>query len=287
MRKIDKIQGSDEWLEFRKTGIGASDIGAIMGLSPFKKAIDVYNDKKGLGKPQFSSNAMLRGTVYEEEAREKYNKANNTNFQPIVVQHDDFDYFYASLDGYDEASGEVLEIKTPTNKKLIYQASIGQIPDYYESQIQWQLFCTGAKTAIYLVYDPEGSEMHEIIVERDDERIEVLKGAAIDFWVNLTQGIAPEDPSEHISLDFPDFIDKFAEYATYARIKSDAEKKLKELKPFLIDLGDDGNWSAHGLKFTHSQGKTSYDYKAMETDGVDINKYKKEGVPFYKIGIVK
>lgn len=34
-----------EWLKNRQTGIGGSDVAAILGLSKWKTPLDVYNDK--------------------------------------------------------------------------------------------------------------------------------------------------------------------------------------------------------------------------------------------------
>ena len=36
------IQNRQEWLRERKTYIGGSDIGAILGLSSFNSALDIY-----------------------------------------------------------------------------------------------------------------------------------------------------------------------------------------------------------------------------------------------------
>ena len=35
----------EEWLEFRRKGIGGSDAGAICGLNPYRTAINVFLDK--------------------------------------------------------------------------------------------------------------------------------------------------------------------------------------------------------------------------------------------------
>lgn len=40
---------SDEWLQYRKRGIGASEVGAILGLSPYKSSIELFYDKIGEG----------------------------------------------------------------------------------------------------------------------------------------------------------------------------------------------------------------------------------------------
>lgn len=32
----------EQWLEYRRLGIGGSDVAAIMGISPFRTARDIY-----------------------------------------------------------------------------------------------------------------------------------------------------------------------------------------------------------------------------------------------------
>ena len=34
-----------EWLTYRRQGIGGSDVAAILGISPFRTARDLYDDK--------------------------------------------------------------------------------------------------------------------------------------------------------------------------------------------------------------------------------------------------
>ena len=48
LEKIELNHGSPEWLTFRKTGIGGSDAAAILGMSPFKSNIEVWEEKVGL-----------------------------------------------------------------------------------------------------------------------------------------------------------------------------------------------------------------------------------------------
>lgn len=38
----------EDWLSYRKLGIGGSDVAAIMGISPFATIRDLYNDKVGI-----------------------------------------------------------------------------------------------------------------------------------------------------------------------------------------------------------------------------------------------
>ena len=38
----------EEWLAYRRRGIGGSDVAAIMGISPFRTARDLYFGKRGI-----------------------------------------------------------------------------------------------------------------------------------------------------------------------------------------------------------------------------------------------
>ena len=42
------VLSRDEWLNYRRLGIGGSDVAAIMGISPFATIRDLYYDKVGI-----------------------------------------------------------------------------------------------------------------------------------------------------------------------------------------------------------------------------------------------
>ena len=42
------ILSREDWLSYRRLGIGGSDVAAIMGISPFATIRDLYNDKFGI-----------------------------------------------------------------------------------------------------------------------------------------------------------------------------------------------------------------------------------------------
>ncbi len=41
------MSARDEWLAARRTGLGGSDVGAILGLSPFRTPVDAWLEKTG------------------------------------------------------------------------------------------------------------------------------------------------------------------------------------------------------------------------------------------------
>lgn len=61
-----KDMDRESWLQYRKNGIGASEVGAIMGLSPYKSSIELFYDKIGEGLGYTIENLqMFLGTEQE------------------------------------------------------------------------------------------------------------------------------------------------------------------------------------------------------------------------------
>ena len=60
------------WHEARKSGLGGSDIAAVLGLSKWASPMDVWYQKRGLVDPLEESNAMRRGRLLEPAIAEWY-----------------------------------------------------------------------------------------------------------------------------------------------------------------------------------------------------------------------
>ena len=57
----------EQWLGFRKCGLGASEVGAVMGLSQYKSNVELFYDKIGQGLGFSVENiAMFMGTELEQ-----------------------------------------------------------------------------------------------------------------------------------------------------------------------------------------------------------------------------
>lgn len=66
---VVKIKKSDyqNWLEFRKSGIGGSEIGTVMGVNPYMSSIELYYKKLGLfDDAKIENVAMFMGNFMEE-----------------------------------------------------------------------------------------------------------------------------------------------------------------------------------------------------------------------------
>ena len=65
----------DEWLKYRKQGIGGSDAGAICGLNPYTTAMHVYYDKTSETVSDTDSEAMRQGRDLEDYVARRFMEA--------------------------------------------------------------------------------------------------------------------------------------------------------------------------------------------------------------------
>jgi len=177
---VNVEQGSKEWLEFRSTGIGSSDAPIIMGVSPWKTAHQLYLEKSKQVKPEKrKSNAMTRGNVLEVAARNYFELLVGADFFPVVYRDEELDFIIASLDGYNQERGEILEIKAPGVKDHV-TAIQGKIPDKYFPQCQHLIMVSKTNLCNYFSYD--GRNGIHIKCPIDKEYIKILREKEIKFW---------------------------------------------------------------------------------------------------------
>ena len=93
------IQQSQEWLDYRKSKIGASDAPVIMGVSPWCTPYKLWMQKNDLIPDTYKSRAMSRGIAMEDTARAFFSLETGVLVEPSVVVHSDLDWMIASLDG--------------------------------------------------------------------------------------------------------------------------------------------------------------------------------------------
>ena len=62
------------WLQERKTYIGGSDLGCILGLSKYKSALDIYLDKTTDIIDETTSEAAHWGNVLEDVVAQEYSR---------------------------------------------------------------------------------------------------------------------------------------------------------------------------------------------------------------------
>ena len=175
-------QGTDEWLRWRERGIGASEVGTMLGDNPYETAEDLWATKCGLKPPKVTTAAMLRGHRLEPAIRQVYETEISHSLRtPLCAEHDDLPWLRASLDGIDQDHVEILEIKAASSLGVWRENSFGLVT-YYYWQCQQQLLVTGAERADLFCWmpdkDPGPPLLFHILPDYDAQRRIVQQSVA-------------------------------------------------------------------------------------------------------------
>ena len=158
-------QGSKEWLEWRHTGIGASDASTIMGDNPFQTPDELLYQK--INKINIEPTAKMRkGTKLESKARDLYIEFRGIEVIPRCLQDKKDPWLIACMDGISKDYKHIVEIKCEDS------AYWEDAKNYY-GQLQHQMMITGLKEVDYWCYWP-GYEPKFQTVKRDDNYIKLL-----------------------------------------------------------------------------------------------------------------
>lgn len=91
----------EEWLELRTKGIGGSDAGILMGVSPYKSRFGLWAEKTGKATSTFSGNEATEwGHDLELLVAQKYAKRTNAQVLawPVMLAHPKFPFMQANVD---------------------------------------------------------------------------------------------------------------------------------------------------------------------------------------------
>lgn len=180
-------QRSKEWFDARLGRFTASRITELLGIKglnltgenyAFEKACELVH---GIDEEEnFETFDMKRGTELEPIAFRKFKELKELEF--IEVKETTFfpfgDNAGASPDGL-VGDDSILEIKCPRSTKFfkLVAKGIEAVDNNYIDQMQMQMLCTNSQRCYFFNYIIfKGKEMwHEIIIERDEARIELIK----------------------------------------------------------------------------------------------------------------
>lgn len=322
------------WLEQRRTGIGGSDVAAVLGLSAFRTPTDVYLDKIGEGKPQEATEAMHFGSLLEDIVAQEFSRRTGMKVQRVnTMLCENFLHRLTKLPGWNALTSSwaianidraiinpsvaktvrvtkpeskwhnkglmlttdtILECKTASafsssdwgesqedeirHGKVV---SEHKIPIYYETQVQWYLGITGAKTC-YVAVLIGGSDFRIYKVDRDDDLIQALIEKCADFWLNHVMAkvppspvcvkdvvkLHPEDDGELVEAD-NDVAADIGELRTLTERINDLKRQSEVVKTRITDaIGDRTGFTIGGEKAVTFKEKrtTRIDSVALKRD---------------------
>lgn len=184
----DMIQGSAEWIQYRRCHIGASDSSTIMGINPWKTKLMLWEEKV-LGWEMEMTEKMREGTRLEPEARQAYMDLTGKHVEPMVLESLEYPFLSASMDGMTLDMSHAVEIKCGASSHRL--ALKGDIPCYYRCQMTHQAYITGLDSIDYFSYDGKNNILMTYYVE--PESIKIIIEKELEFWDCVQSGTPPKD----------------------------------------------------------------------------------------------
>lgn len=204
------MNAREEWLNARRAGLGGSDVAAILGLSPYRTALDVWLDKTGQAPDQKESEAMYFGTLLEDVVANEYARRSGNKVQRVktMLAHPERPWMIGNIDRAVVAPGSrvrweagqlkgadgILECKTANAyvSKAWGSENDDEMPVHYVAQCMWYLGITGAPWCDLAVLIGGNRYLYKRI-ERDEETIAGMVAKAGAWWqAHVVDGIPPD-----------------------------------------------------------------------------------------------
>jgi putative phage-type endonuclease len=270
---LPPIDDRDAWLDWRRGGIGGSDIAAVCGLSKFSGAtpLGVYLDKTGLIDAQAESEAMRWGNLLEAPIVREFEL--RTGLYVACEQwravDDAHPWRRATIDGLvfrrlRQDAGEnalgLLEVKTTGDRDW------DELPDGYALQCQWAMGILGLKRA-WLAVLFRGQRLDITALDFDPAVYAALGRIGDAFWAdNVVAGVPPAPAARDLDA---------VRDAWRTRVddgkRIEATPELLKLAELWLDAKDYANATAARADELEARLRLELgDAVALEADGIDL-----------------
>lgn len=296
---VDVPPDTPAWEQERRNSVGASEVAAIMGLSPYATALDVFKSKQGVDR-EFDPVMALVGHEAEPIMHkwvERYSGVSVTLEPAFMARSVEFPFIHASFDRVSSDPFTTWQFKT----SIAYAGHKWDegIPTDIRIQVQTEMLVAGTQRAAVVVWITGTRDFRLFWEIRDDLFIENhLIPAVTEFWTNTKRGIAPppstiaevsdqwHDSGE--SMEAPDELQERIEQrafllATAKEAEQDAKAIQVELAKFMLDQNVE-RFTVDGrtlLTYKRQNGRASFDGAALRRDHPEIAaEYTTQGAPF-------
>lgn len=233
----DAEPNSPEWHAARSQGIGASEIAAVVGLSPFESPFSMWHRKKGnLPGPDPSNPLFYWGHALEPVVAQKFAELHDNYIVSHVgtCRHVDRGWQFANLDRLlCDLNIEVpLEIKTTRYGDNWGPSGSDEIPVHVRCQVMQQMDVFSAPYA-WVAALIGGNDYREYRIDFDEADATALREAGAAFWASLQADEEPPIDASfetyeavrelHPEIDGEDVAVDAALYGRYLATKADAD----------------------------------------------------------------
>lgn len=197
MDAIELISTNDltheEWLKWRRAGIGGSDVSVLLGINKYKSPVELFLDKtEQLENKDINSEAAYWGNTLEEIVAQEFSKRTELKVRKknAILQHPEYPWMLANVDRLIVGQKVGLECKT-ASEYLKDSWKDDEIPDSYLLQCQHYMAVTGYESW-WIAVLIGGNKFVFKQINRDQELIDILIEKESFFWnENVLRNIPP------------------------------------------------------------------------------------------------
>lgn len=297
MNKIER----EAFLHRRKSGIGGSDISAIMGLNKWRTPLDIYNDKTSDTIDLTPNDILDLSSYLEDYTARKYAdiKGYTVKRYNQEITHPKYSYLKGNIDRRiikytGDSNIGILECKAVSTYNFRKIEQFG-LPDEYLLQMQFYFAVSNYRYnwGEFAVLNRDNGKLLIIPVMPDREIGKACIEAGKNFWENhVIPKIPPIENANAEKINLPKtegkLVDlsnnnKLAEllkqYKEYSNLKSEAESLVDEVKSEIINMTKEmqavicNNYKIYNTTST----RKAVDTTKLKKENLDIyNKYLKE-----------
>ena len=185
----------EQWMTARRSGIGASEIAAILGQSPWADPLSVFvNKTSDVGEVE-QNEAMEIGIALEKSVADLYSARTGrpVKMEGILLRSHKHPWAIATLDATTIIDGDMVPLEIKTAGGIKADEWEDGPPKHYALQCQHQMLVTGAnKMSVACLLGSFHFRLIWCDIERDERVIKMIERAGAAFWQNVTSGRPPE-----------------------------------------------------------------------------------------------
>lgn len=193
-------QASPEWLAARRASVTSTDVGVLLGVSPYKSEWDLAAEKLGWIEPVEQTLPMKIGLALEPLIRSEYELQTGERLRRVrtLVRHPTIPWAVASPDytvvGYPDMLVEA--------KWSLARRWADGLPQDVEAQVQWAMGCTGRRRA-HVAALLGGNRFELFPVEFDQQLFDGLVEIGADFRARMKAGGPFAETSDSLKRRYP------------------------------------------------------------------------------------
>lgn len=265
----------------RRTGIGGSDVPALLGLSKWSTPLDVYLAKRGEAEPFEGNESTIWGSVLEPLILNEFERRTGMALRRGIPMMRDTErpWMIVNLDAAIADGGAPVEVKTARTSDGWGEEGTDEIPAYYHPQVAHELYMTGAHIA-YVPVLIGGSDFRVYQVERDSAFINDIVEAEAAFWhEHVIKGVPPEpvnadDAARLWSMDRGTTLQAGDDLANDIERMKAIKAQIKSLEESLEPISDRVRIAFADNAVVERSGKVLATYKHQTAHRIDVSKLR-------------